>query len=114
VVVPTPPLPAGRYEVTADLTASSSAGGSPGENKGVLQLDCWVTPNSVFASNSDRVRSATYIGQDLESLSVSDLVTTSRSGDELDLVCTVSPVNGPPSLHGDVTHASIIALAISP
>jgi hypothetical protein len=113
MVVQTPVVPAGHYEVSADLTAASSVGGSAGEDSGLLEIDCWVTPASAHLSNRDRVRSATYIGGDLESLSVVDLVTTTAPGDRIDLVCSTTPIAPNSAGSGIVSHATIITTAIN-
>jgi hypothetical protein len=114
LVTQTPPLPAGHYDVTADVSASTSGISGTGEDKGVLEIDCWVTPGSAgVASNRDHVRISTYIAADIDALNVSDLLTTTAPGDRIDLACSTSNINANSGAVGDVWHASIIATPIA-
>jgi hypothetical protein len=78
-----------------------------------VQIDCWVTPNSSgVSSNGDGVRIAADIGTSTQTLSLSDLLTTTAPTDQLDLVCSLSQ-QGNPGGQAKVTHASIIATGIT-
>jgi hypothetical protein len=107
LIASTPPLPAGHYYVTADVTVAGS--GSSG-----LQINCWAAPNSAGnGSNRDGVRVAAGIGPSAQTLSLSDLLTTTGSGAEIDLVCSMTPTSSPSSDLASVTGASIIAAQIT-
>jgi acetaldehyde dehydrogenase (acetylating) len=78
-------------------------------------ITCWITPNSAgLASNRDGVKVAATLGTNTQTLSVNDLVTTSRPSDQIDLVCTVTSGEGADSgQQGRVTQASMIALDVA-
>jgi hypothetical protein len=111
LVVPTPALPTGHYVVTADLTVTGSdLRGSQDRT----EIACWVTPNSAgISSNRDGVLIQADIGSDTQSLTLTDLVTTARPGDQIDLVCSLSPDSAPRSEAATVIHASLIAMKVT-
>jgi hypothetical protein len=110
LIVRTPSLPAGHFMVTAELTVAGSARGN---DRGEVQVDCWVTPNRAgISSNADGVRVSTDVTTNAQSLNLSDLITTAAP-DQIDLVCRASPVAGAPNGTASVTNASIIATQIS-
>jgi hypothetical protein len=112
-VVRTPLLPPGHYTVSADLAVAASAPGQDAKDGGMLQLDCWISPDSDFVDNSDRVRIVADIGTATQTLSLSDLVTTTARSDRIDLVCNVPPAESSEGQVAAVTHASIIATQIT-
>jgi hypothetical protein len=59
------------------------------------------------------VRIAADIGPETQTLSVNDLVTTTRPGDRIDLLCSVSPATGVKRSPGQITHASIVAIQVT-
>jgi hypothetical protein len=113
LVVRTTPLPAGHYAVTADLTVAGSQS-LDSEHRQVAEIDCWVTPDSAgISNNSDGVRIAADIGRATQTLSVNDLLTTTTSPDQVDLVCSVLPTIAMEAQPANVTHASILATGIA-
>jgi hypothetical protein len=113
LIVRSPSLPAGNYAVTAQLTVAGSNNHNPGNDQPTVEVDCWVTPNSAgISSNADGVRVATDITAPTQSLDVNDLITTTNTSDQIDLVCSASTVGGPQQ-QVSATHASIIVSQIT-
>jgi hypothetical protein len=114
-VVSTPSLPAGHYEVTANLTVAGSPSRGGGENGGTIEIKCWATPNSAPKSNSppDGVETVAEIGPVSQSLYLNDLLTTTAPSDQIDLVCVVSSRGSTDNPTAQVTNASIIAVGIT-
>src|SRR5262249_13409532 len=101
----TPSLPAANYLVTAALSGAASGGkGAPND---MVELDCWVEPHSDFVrhvQNPDRVEIVADVGTATQTLSFSDLVTTTARSDQIDLVCSVSPAHSTDDEGASVTH----------
>jgi hypothetical protein len=114
LIARTPSLPAGHYAVTADVTVAGSGSSDSRENRDSLQINCWATPNSAgIATNRDGVKVTAGIEAGAQTLSLADLLTTTASGDEIDLVCSMTPTDSPGSDLGGVTGASLIAVQVT-
>jgi hypothetical protein len=98
----------------ADLTVTGPGSGNAGNDQGD-EIVCWVTPNSAgISSNRDGVRVIANIGPNTQTLSMNDLVTTTRPVDQIDLVCDLKGASGSKDVQrGQVTQASIIALELA-
>jgi hypothetical protein len=114
LITRTPPLPSGHYAVTADLSAAGPGSSDSRDSRDTVEIACWATPNSAgIANNRDGVRVVVELASASQSLNLTDLVTTSVSGDEIDLVCSLSAGDDSSRDVATVAHASIIALQIT-
>jgi hypothetical protein len=113
-VVRTHSLPPGHYAVTADLTLAGSGSTDAEHVRGLLEIDCWVTTSSAdILANPDGVTSAADVSPYTQSMSVVDLVTSNATFNQIDLVCSATPI-GTPDIHtGEVTHASVVATQVA-
>jgi hypothetical protein len=63
-----------------------------------------------LANSRDGVLVAAEVGSGLQTLNLNDLVTTTRSPDQIDLVCRVVPGGDAADVQAQVTNASVIAV----
>jgi hypothetical protein len=107
-------VPPGLYAVVADLTMTGSGSLNSANDHEASQIRCWITPDSAGKSNnSDGVRVAATISDATQTLSVNDLVSTTASRDQIDLVCSTTPSGSPETPRATVTQASIIAIQVT-
>jgi hypothetical protein len=114
LIAATPPtVPPGHYVVTANVTVEGTGSQGSQEHGGMTEIDCWVTPNNQPSSNLDGVLVAADIGPATQTLSLNDLITTTRSADGIDLVCRSSSAGKGDQAPALVSHASLIAVPVA-
>jgi hypothetical protein len=113
-ILHTTSLPPGHYAVTAVLTLAGSGSTDPEHVQGLLEIDCWVTTSSAgHLGNPDGVTSTADVSPYTQNIYVVDLVTTSATFNEIDLVCSARPIGTPGTQTGEVTHASLVATRVT-
>jgi hypothetical protein len=107
----TPSLPVGTYLVTAELSVAASPSQDDAKSGNGSEIKCWVSPNTHFREN-DGVSISAEIGQATQTLTLSDLVSTTVPSDQIDLVCSGSFSGNSQGQFFQVTHASLIAIPV--
>jgi hypothetical protein len=80
------------------------------QGRSASEIDCWVTPDSQRGSrNPDGVQVAAEVGAGTQTISLNDIVSTTASGDKIDLICNVPSGDGTAT----VTDASLIAWQVT-